>query len=57
MIDEKIIINKLEQIKINSRQVSKNKHITQPQFEYLLDKLIEFIESNSKAENNFIDKI
>ena len=44
MIDETIIIDKLEDIKNKSKRVLKNKCIEQKNLEYLLDKLIKFIE-------------
>ena len=47
MIDEQIIINKIEQIKNNSKSIlNKNKCIKQEQFEYFLDILIKFIVEN-----------
>lgn len=44
MIDEAIIIDKLENIKNESKRVIKNKYLKQKHLEYLLDKLIKFIE-------------
>ena len=49
MIDEVIIINKLEQIKINSEKVmGKNKYITQEKLCCLLDKLIDYIREQTE---------
>ena len=44
MIDEKLIINKIEQIKQNSKDIMSDRlYIKQSQFEYFLNKLIDFI--------------
>ena len=43
MIDEAIIIDKLEDIKNESKRVMKNKYMKQKHLEYLLDKLREMI--------------
>lgn len=49
MIDEKLIIDKIEQIKQNSKSVMSNRLcMKQPQFEYFLNKLIEFIKENTE---------
>ncbi len=44
MVDETIIIDKLEDIKNKSKIVIKNKYIDQKNLEYLLDGIIKFIE-------------
>lgn len=49
MIDEAIIINKLEQLKRNSKRImGSHMSIKQKQFEYLLNLLIEFINENKE---------
>lgn len=49
MIDETIIINKLEQLKRSSKKVMGNHlYMKQKQFEYLLNKLIEFINEHKE---------
>lgn len=52
MIDEKIIIDKLERMKENSKSLSDNKYMSQKCFQYILDILIEYIEENAVEEDN-----
>jgi hypothetical protein len=49
MIDEVIIIDKLKDIKNESKKVMKNKYMEQKHFEYFLDKLIKFIEEKAET--------
>lgn len=47
MIDEKLIIDKIEQIKQNSKNIMSDRlYMKYPQFEYFLNKLIKFINEN-----------
>lgn len=49
MIDEAIIINKIEQLKRNSKEVmGEHLYMKQEHVEYLLDKLIEFINKHKE---------
>ena len=49
MIDEKIIIDKIEQIKQNSKDIMSDRlYIKQSQFEYFLNKLIDFINESTE---------
>lgn len=52
MIDEKIIVNKLESMKENLKSISDCKYISQKCFQYILDMLIEYIEENAVEEDN-----
>lgn len=52
MVDEKLIIEKIESLKDNIKQLNKpymKKYLSANQFCYLMDRLIEYIES--KKEN------
>ena len=49
MINEAIIIDKLERLKVNSRaMMGKRFYLTQDQFEYILNKLIDYINENKE---------
>lgn len=56
MIDEKIIIDKLERMKEYSKSLSDYIYIyiyiRQPSFRYILDRLIEYINENVVVEDN-----
>lgn len=49
MIDETVIVNKIEQLKRSSKEVmGRHKYMKQEQFEYILNKLIEFINEHKE---------
>lgn len=50
MIDEKIIIDKLERMKENSKSISDNNYISKKNFQYILDMLIQYVNENVVAE-------
>ena len=57
MIDEKLIIEKLESCKEGIQKLNKpymKKYITPNQFCYIVDKLIEYIETNKEQRNNIM---
>lgn len=53
MINEVIILNKLENIKNNSKKILQNKYMDQNCFEYFLNELIKFIKEN--VEEDLLD--
>lgn len=52
MINEKIIVNKLESMKEKSKNLSDDKYISQKCFQYILDMLIKYINENTVVEEN-----
>lgn len=52
MINEKIIVNKLESMKEKSKNLSDDKYISQKCFQYFLDRLIKYINENTVVEEN-----
>ena len=55
MIDEKLIIEKLESYKEGIQKLNKpymKKYLSPNQFYYLMNRLIEYIEANKECENN-----
>lgn len=49
MIDETIVIDKIELLKRNSKEImGKRYYLRQDQFEYILNKLIDYINKNKE---------